>query len=114
MKKVLILALVSIVSLSMVNATEITKPLKQQPQQNVNMKMQREKAFEKRLGLTDDQKVKAREIRAKGHEKLKPVKEEINANNIVIITTNNLRLFPILNLFIIRKKHLVNQFLLMI
>ena len=35
-------------------------------------------AFEKRLGLTETQKIQAREIRLKGHEKLKPVLEEIN------------------------------------
>ena len=42
-------------------------------------RMQREAAFEKRLGLTDEQKVKARELRIKGHEKMKPIMDEIIA-----------------------------------
>ena len=43
------------------------------------VKAQREKAFEKRLGLTEEQKIKAREIRKQGHDKIKPVIEQIIA-----------------------------------
>ena len=38
----------------------------------------RDAAFERRLGLTEAQKIKARELRMQGHEKLKPVLDEIN------------------------------------
>ena len=49
-----------------------------QPKYDVQ-KMHRENAFERRLGLTEVQKLKAGEIRRKGHEKIKPVMEEIIA-----------------------------------
>lgn len=37
----------------------------------------REAAFEQKLGLTEAQKIKAKELRIKGREKMKPVMEEI-------------------------------------
>lgn len=39
----------------------------------------REAEFEQKLGLTEAQKVKAKELRIKGREKMKPVIEEIKA-----------------------------------
>ena len=39
-----------------------------------------ENAFEQKLGLTEVQKLKARELRKTGHEKIKPVMDEIKAN----------------------------------
>lgn len=53
----------------------------QQPgfKKHLAVKQQREMAFEKRLGLSDEQKIKAREIRERGHEKLRPVIEEIKS-----------------------------------
>lgn len=42
---------------------------------------QREAAFEKRMKLTEEQKIKAREIRKQGHEKLKPVFDEIRSKH---------------------------------
>lgn len=79
MKKILVATMAILISLSVVNAAENVTPSIKEPQQKVNMKKQRENAFEKRLGLTDEQKIKAREIRVKGHESLKPVIEEIIA-----------------------------------
>ena len=38
-----------------------------------------ENAFEQKLGLTEVQKLKARELRKSGHEKIKPVMTEIKA-----------------------------------
>lgn len=38
-----------------------------------------ENAFEQKLGLTEVQKLKARELRKSGHEKIKPVMKEIKA-----------------------------------
>lgn len=40
---------------------------------------QREAAFEQRLQLTEEQKIKARELRKQGFEKIKPVIDEIKA-----------------------------------
>ena len=39
----------------------------------------REAAFEQKLGLTDEQKIKAKELRIKAHEKMKPIMEEIKS-----------------------------------
>ena len=41
--------------------------------------MHRDMIFEQRLGLTELQKLKAREIRRNGHENLKPVLDEIKS-----------------------------------
>ena len=82
MKKIVfILALLTLTStafavennvvVSPVKATEIQK----QHQERIN----RDIAFEKRLGLTEVQKLKAREIRKTGHEKLKPILEQIKS-----------------------------------
>ncbi|MBQ7764962.1 Spy/CpxP family protein refolding chaperone [bacterium] len=76
MKKILVLFTVLIFSLTMANANEaVVKPEKIDNQQNV--KIQRENRFEKRLGLSEEQKIKAREIRIKGHQKIRPVMDEI-------------------------------------
>lgn len=78
MKKLLILLTVAIVSSSSIYAAENVIPIKQNDKtQAMNIRLQRENAFEKRLGLTEEQKVKAKEIRKNGHEKLRPVIEEI-------------------------------------
>lgn len=79
MKKVLTLLTAFVLSLSVVNAAEEGKQTNMQYQSQASVRLQRENAFEKRLGLTDEQKVKAKEIRIKGHEKMKPVIEEIKA-----------------------------------
>ena len=42
-------------------------------------RQQHEKAFEQRLGLTDEQKTQARALRKEGFEKMKPVMEQIKA-----------------------------------
>lgn len=77
MKKILVLIAVFTISFSTVNANEAVK-LTTPTQQNIaTLRMQREKAFEKRLGLSEEQKIKAKEIRIKGHEKIKPVIEQI-------------------------------------
>ena len=43
----------------------------------IKIKKAREAAFEQKLGLTDEQKAKAKELRIKGHEKMKPVMEQL-------------------------------------
>ena len=47
------------------------------PEQITRVQHSHEVAFEQRLGLTEVQKLKARELRKNGHEKMKPVMEEI-------------------------------------
>ena len=47
------------------------------PEQLKQMKKAHEAAFEKKLGLTEVQKLKAKELRKAGHEKMKPVMEQI-------------------------------------
>ena len=79
MKKILILTAVLMISFLSVEANGNIKPQNLSPQKMAEIKVQREKAFEKRLGLTEEQKVKAKEIRIKGHETIKPVIEEIQA-----------------------------------
>ena len=84
MKKVLVLALaLCSVSLGVYASEQIVQPASVQnttapavKPQNPDMR-RRDLAFERRLGLTEVQKQKAREIRLAGHEKLRPVIEEI-------------------------------------
>ena len=45
----------------------------------VKEKTQRDAAFEKRLGLTEEQKLEAKIVRKKGHEQMKPVMDKIMA-----------------------------------
>lgn len=79
MKKIFVLLTATILSLSNVFANEAVKQPELQKQAQINLRAQRENAFEKRLGLTEEQKIKAKEIRIRGHEKMKPVMEEIKA-----------------------------------
>ena len=79
MKKILILTAVLMISFLSVEANQNIKTQNLSPQKMAEIKVQREKAFENRLGLTDEQKAKAKEIRIKGHETIKPVVEEIKA-----------------------------------
>ena len=80
MKKALILLSVIFLSITTANAVEQAKPApNQMAQKYIAMKEQRERAFEKRLDLTEVQKLKAREIRKNGHEKLRPVLDEIKS-----------------------------------
>ena len=82
MKKLLTLFAILIISPAFAN-TENTQVLPQKDtalQQKIeNGRIQRANAFEKRLGLTEEQKIKAREIRIKGHENLEPVIREMIA-----------------------------------
>lgn len=84
MKKLLILTCLLILASTGVNATENVKVQQPANAQEIQksreiIKAQRDAAFERRLGLTELQKLKARQIRQKGHEALKPVMEEIKA-----------------------------------
>ena len=43
----------------------------------IKMRKAREAAFEQKLGLTEAQKAKAKEIRIKGHKEMKPIMDKI-------------------------------------
>ena len=101
MKKLAILMCAMCVAVSAANAAETsqtttavtteTKPAVETPKTNegiqqptvreelIKMKKAREAAFEQKLGLTDEQKIKAKEIRLEGHKKMKPIVEQIFA-----------------------------------
>ena len=57
----------------------VTKQVPPNPEQMKNIKKAHEAAFEQKLGLTEVQKLKARELRKTGHEKIKPVISDIKA-----------------------------------
>lgn len=94
MKKLLILTCAMCVLLGAANANEpINKPdfakkgpdieqampKRPDPEQIKQMKRAHEQAFEQKLGLTEVQKLKAKELRKAGHERMKPVMEQIRA-----------------------------------
>ena len=58
---------------------EITKKMPPNPEQMEKIRKAHEAAFESRLGLTEVQKLKARELRKAGHEKIKPVMDDLHA-----------------------------------
>ena len=83
MKKLaLIICTISILlgaELAVSAATENNIPAKQPPTKEEIMQHRkaRQAAFEQRLGLTEVQKAKARELRIEGRAKMKPVMDEI-------------------------------------
>ncbi len=82
MKKNLVLMCALAMTVATVSAAENVKPTNLNPvvQQKVaDKKMMRDNAFERRLELTEVQKLKARQIRQSGHEKLLPVIEQIKS-----------------------------------
>ncbi len=56
---------------------EQVMPKRPNPEQMKQMRKAHEAAFEQKLGLTEVQKLKARELRKAGHAKMKPVMEQI-------------------------------------
>lgn len=55
------------------------KKMPQNMEERAKMKRAHEAAFEQKLGLTEVQKLKARELRKSGHEKMRPVMEDLRA-----------------------------------
>lgn len=79
MKKIILLITVLMVTLTIANASEsVIQPMKN-AQEISKMRAQREASFEKRLGLTEEQKTKAKEMRIRSHAKMKPLIEQIAA-----------------------------------
>lgn len=105
MKKALILAslLAFTMSTAMANTdTNSTAPERnctppahhgqfQPPPPNKDMEARKAK-FEDKLKLTDEQKAKAKEIRMKGHEEMKPIMEKIKAKRQQIDTIRKSRI----------------------
>ena len=83
MKKTLVAMAILTFSLG-VSANEAIKQPNLNRQNIAEIRIQKEQAFEKRLGLTEEQKNKAKEIRIQGHEKIKPVIEEIKPREVNI------------------------------
>ena len=78
MKKLLVMIFAMCIATTYANAVEQTVPVKAENKQEYKskqdaMRKHRENAFEQRLGLTEVQKLKAREIRISGHDKIRPV-----------------------------------------
>lgn len=82
MKRFLVLLFMIAVSSVSVNATEATKPSPQQTnsmQAKIIAQQKHHRMFEERLKLTEVQKLKAKNIRQAGHEKLKPIIDQIQS-----------------------------------
>lgn len=86
MKKLTILASALCIFMTsglVVNAAPPTNNDNQPPQisreEMIKQRKAREAAFEQKLGLTEDQKAKAKELRVEGHKRMRPVMEEIKS-----------------------------------
>lgn len=85
MKNLFILSCALCIAMSVVCATE-TEPDKtlKQPvtkEEMIKQRKAREAVFEQKLGLTEEQKSQARELRKKGHERMQPVIQQIKAKH---------------------------------
>ncbi len=98
MKKILILTMAMYLSTFAVNAGEGLNQ-KDFPPPSHRMteaeRVKRETAFEQRLGLTDEQKQQAKELRIQGHEKIKPVIDLLKAREQEAQTVKNSKLTPL-------------------
>ena len=81
MKKIVVLSFALMMAITSAQAVDAAANVEKKVQEQVQcpMKNQREISFERRLNLTEVQKLKAREIRKNGHEKLKPVIDQIKS-----------------------------------
>lgn len=98
MKKIVILTLAIYLSTFAVNAAETRHPKDfppPPPKMTEAERAKKEAAFEQRLGLTDEQKQQAKELRMQGFEKIKPVIDELKAKEQEIQTVKNSNLAPL-------------------
>ena len=82
MKKILVLLFAVVLSSSLAQAQIPEDNMKRPPmppRMNEQQRIQHEKAFEQRLGLTEEQIQKSKELRLEGREKIKPVVEKIQS-----------------------------------
>ena len=95
MKKILVLLFAVSISSTLAQAKipeeNMCEPHKP-PVINAQERAQHEKAFEERLGLTEAQKQKSKELRLQGREKIKPVIEKIKSreNEINLVRNSSL------------------------
>ena len=92
MKKVLVLLMAIYLSSFSVQAKTQDRPAPVPPKMTKAEMAQREAAFEKRLGLTDEQKQKARELRMQGHEKMDPIIKQLisREEEVKMVKSSNL------------------------
>ena len=81
MKKFLLILMLTGLTITGVTAENVTPP-HPQPDKMQAQRAQREAAFEARLGLTEAQKVQAREIHKKGFTEMKPVMDRMKAKKL--------------------------------
>lgn len=79
MKKFLVLLSVIVLTSACSNAACDNFNGTPKPKMTKEECVQREKMFEQRLGLTEEQKIQAKEVREKGFEKIKPVIDTLRA-----------------------------------
>ena len=82
MKKILVLLFAVLLSATLVQAKIPEDNMKNRPmppRMTEQERMQREKAFEQRLGLTEEQIQKSKTLRLEGMEKIKPVIDKIKS-----------------------------------
>lgn len=87
MKNSIILLLAILLSSSLVQAKIPEDNLKRPPmppKMTEQQRLQHEKAFEQRLGLTEAQKQKSKELRLDGMEKIKPIIEKIKSRELEV------------------------------
>lgn len=81
MKKLVILACaLCLMSTAVFAGEEFKRPNCKNPpsrEEMIKMRKAREAAFEQKLGLTEAQKAKAKEIRQKGHKEMKPIMSKL-------------------------------------
>lgn len=96
MKKILVLLLAVYLSSVMVQAKISENDMNERPPMPPKMtaqeRAQHEKAFEQRLGLTEEQKQKSKDLRVEGIEKIKPVIDKIRSREqeVEMVKTSSL------------------------
>lgn len=93
MKKTLILLGIILLTANFVNAAETNtqnyKHFGPPPRMSESERAQKEAEFEKRLGLTEEQKAQAKQLRQQGFEKMKPIMDEMHTKRQEINAIKN-------------------------
>ncbi|MCQ2743294.1 MAG: Spy/CpxP family protein refolding chaperone [bacterium] len=97
MKKLLILTLAICLSAFSVNANEVNQQKgipSNAPKMTDVEKAKKESPFDQKLGLTDEQKQQAKELRVKSFEKIKPIMTQLKAKEQEVRMIKNSKLAP--------------------
>ena len=93
MKKILVLLGILFVTANFANAANVdNKNFKYPgppPRISESERAQKEAEFEKRLGLTEEQRTQAKQLRQQGFEKMKPIMDEMHAKRQEINSLQN-------------------------